>query len=199
VEATPAPAASPGDREPAPGDLRLVEDLVNTADLMAGSDELADPAALGAWLAGRGLVPAERPPVLDHADVARVHALREALRDVLGANSGDDVDPEASALLERESTRAGLRVRIDAEGMPRLEPAGEGLDGAIARMLAAVATAGVEGTWRRLKACGDHACRWAFYDRSRNGAGTWCSMATCGNRAKARRHRTRSRGGHEHS
>ena len=50
-----------------------------------------------------------------------------------------------------------------------------------------------DGTWRRLKACGNPDCQWAFYDRSHSGVGAWCDMATCGNRIKNRRLRQRSR------
>ena len=50
-----------------------------------------------------------------------------------------------------------------------------------------------DGTWQRLKACGNPDCRWAFYDRSHSRAGAWCDMATCGNRIKNRRLRQRHR------
>ena len=50
-----------------------------------------------------------------------------------------------------------------------------------------------DGTWPRLKACGNPECQWAFYDRSHSRAGAWCDMATCGNRIKNRRLRQRQR------
>ena len=50
-----------------------------------------------------------------------------------------------------------------------------------------------DGSWQRLKACGNPDCRWAFYDRSHSRAGAWCDMATCGNRIKNRRLRQRQR------
>ena len=50
-----------------------------------------------------------------------------------------------------------------------------------------------DGTWPRLKACGNPDCRWAFYDRSHGQVGAWCDMATCGNRIKNRRLRKRPR------
>jgi predicted RNA-binding Zn ribbon-like protein len=50
-----------------------------------------------------------------------------------------------------------------------------------------------DGTWRRLKACGNPDCQWAFYDRSHSQVGAWCDMATCGNRIKNRRLRQRQR------
>ena len=60
-------------------------------------------------------------------------------------------------------------------------------------MLAAVFEADAAGTWRRLRACANPACGWAFYDRSRNGSSRWCDMAICGNRAKQRALQVRRR------
>jgi predicted RNA-binding Zn ribbon-like protein len=51
-----------------------------------------------------------------------------------------------------------------------------------------------DGSWSRLKACGNDECQWAFYDRSRNHGGTWCDMASCGNMLKNREFRARKRG-----
>jgi predicted RNA-binding Zn ribbon-like protein len=78
-------------------------------------------------------------------------------------------------------------------GAPRLEPDATGVDGAMARLMAAVSEATVDGTWERLKACPEETCRWAFYDRSKNRSAKWCSMQTCGNMAKARTYRARHR------
>jgi predicted RNA-binding Zn ribbon-like protein len=44
---------------------------------------------------------------------------------------------------------------------------------------------------RRVKGCGDPACRWLFLDLSKNHTRRWCDMKTCGNRMKARRHQAR--------
>jgi predicted RNA-binding Zn ribbon-like protein len=50
-----------------------------------------------------------------------------------------------------------------------------------------------DGSWERIKACGNPDCRWAFYDNSKNHSGRWCEMASCGNRMKARAFRERAR------
>jgi predicted RNA-binding Zn ribbon-like protein len=50
-----------------------------------------------------------------------------------------------------------------------------------------------DGTWPRLKACGNPDRRWAFYDRSHSRVGAWCDMNTCGNRIKNRKLRQRQR------
>src|ERR671914_23048 len=70
-------------------------------------------------------------------------------------------------------------------------PAAGGVDGAIGGVLAAAHAGMEEGTWRRLKACANGGCAWAFYDRSRNRSSRWCSMAICGNRTKTRAYRQR--------
>jgi predicted RNA-binding Zn ribbon-like protein len=49
----------------------------------------------------------------------------------------------------------------------------------------------MDGTWTRLKACRNTACRYVFYDYSKNRSGTWCTMAICGNRLKTRKYRQR--------
>jgi predicted RNA-binding Zn ribbon-like protein len=67
------------------------------------------------------------------------------------------------------------------------------VDAFIGRVLGEVSTATVAGTWARLKVCRNDACRWAYYDLSRNHAGVWCSMAVCGNRSKGRAFRGRRR------
>jgi predicted RNA-binding Zn ribbon-like protein len=87
---------------------------------------------------------------------------------------------------------AGIAMRIvgSASG-PRVEPAGVGLEGALGALLAAAATATADGSWVRLKVCRNDACRWAYWDGSRNRSGVWCTMAVCGNRFKGRAFRRR--------
>jgi len=180
-------------RQPAPGELRLVQLLVNTVEPDVGREDFTDAAAMGGWLVEHGLLAAGEAGSVTEGDRARLVELREALRDLLGANDGDPVDPHASAVLDAETARVPLQVRIAGDGGVALVPARGGIDGAVARILAAIAAASIEGTWRRLKTCRDDTCRWAYYDSSRNVSAAWCSMRSCGNRAKARRHRERVR------
>jgi predicted RNA-binding Zn ribbon-like protein len=72
--------------------------------------------------------------------------------------------------------------------------AGGGLADGLVALLLVVRDAQVDGTWSRLRLCANEECRWAFYDRSRNGAGLWCRMEVCGNRLKNRRLRARRSG-----
>ena len=101
-------------------------------------------------------------------------------------------DEGAIERLDRAASRAGLRLRFHPGGCAEFEPDATGVDGALARLLAIVAEARVEGEWERLKACADHSCQWAFYDKSKNRSKKWCRMEVCGNVAKARSYRARA-------
>ena len=46
----------PGEREPAPATLRLVQEFVNTNDIEGAQDALATPDLLHGWLVQRGLL-----------------------------------------------------------------------------------------------------------------------------------------------
>jgi predicted RNA-binding Zn ribbon-like protein len=174
----------------APGELALVQRFVNTADLEDGRDDIADPDGLTSWLRANGLA-GPREAFGEH-DVDRVLALREALRTLLLSHHGGEADRDAVAALGAAATGAPLVVAFAPDGATRLEPAHEGVDGVLARLLAIVARAEAEGTWSRMKACPAANCHWAFYDHSRNRSRTWCEMAVCGNRAKARSYRRRA-------
>jgi len=175
--------------DPVPRELVPVRDLVNTADLTRGEEQLTGPAALRDWLAGHGLLaPSDQ---VDEHDLATAIELREALRAMLRVHDGEPVDPAAVDVLNRVAAGLPLRVAFDAGGRPELGPDREGVRGALATLLAGVAEARAVGTWERLKACSLSSCQWAFYDRSKNRSGRWCSMRTCGNRAKTRTYRSR--------
>ena len=162
--------------EPAPGDLALLQEFVNTADLSDGSDELPG------WLAANDAA---------DADQERVAVFREALRHVLVEHD----DGAAIAALEAAADGATLAVAFGPHGAATLRPAvsGTGSGAVIARMLAIMVRAQADGTWARMKACPADDCMAAYYDRSRNRSRTWCDMTTCGNRAKARSYRARQR------
>lgn len=178
----------PGNREPAPEPLRLVQAFVNTVDIENGIEELTDADALRQVLVRMGALP-RSAPALDEADVEQALEVREALRRLLLVNAGGGADAEALAVLEHASAAARLAIRFERDAQPTLLPRAGGLDGAIGRILAVVYTSMAEGTWSRLKACPRDVCGWIFYDRSRNSSSRWCSMSVCGNRTKIRRYR----------
>jgi predicted RNA-binding Zn ribbon-like protein len=178
----------PGGREPAPGALALVQDLVNTVDREHGPDLLDDAGGLREWLAVRGPAP-ER---VSAADLRHARELREALRGLLLANNGREAPGGAREVLEQAAARAGLTVRLAPAGAA-LRPAAGGVDGALGTVVAAAVVAMWDGTWPRLKACPRDVCHWAFYDRSPNAGATWCAMSVCGSRTKARAYYRRHR------
>ena len=185
-----------GGREPAPGELGLVQAFVNTHwDLEhdLGGEVLHSPAALGRWLVGRGLL--EPGVTLARADLRRALAVREGIRALLAANNGSPLDPGAIEALNRAASRSAVVIQFTPDGSPRFEPRRADLDGALGLLLAVVGRAQLDGTFARFKACPGEDCGWAFYDYSKNQASAWCSMAVCGSRAKARTYRQRRRPG----
>jgi predicted RNA-binding Zn ribbon-like protein len=176
------------ERETATGDLGLVQAFVNTVDIQPGTEELADPKALRDWLVARHLLGGSAPAA-DESDLKHAVALREAMRSVIGGNTGSRVYPVDLATLNEAAVASRLRVRFGADGRPRLEPEEGGVVGAMGRLVASLYSAMQDEEWDRLKLCGSETCRWAFFDRSKNHSSRWCTMASCGNRAKARRFR----------
>ena len=183
--------AEPDKRAPEP--LRLVQQFVNSAEPDEDLDEMTTPAELEAWLAARDM--ADPGSDITESDLRRALDVREGLRAVLFTHNGGERDEDAIVRLERAAGTAALRASFPDGDDPALVPARDGVNGALASLLAIVAAASADGSWRRLKACADPTCRWAFYDHSRNRSGRWCSMATCGNQHKARNFRERSKTG----
>lgn len=178
----------PGRRAPAPGGLRVVQAFVNTNDREGGQDALGSPAQLQAWLTHHGLPGGDC--TITPEDVATAIEVREALRSLALANTGAAANDHAITVLNQVGGLS-LRVSFDAQGLAHLEPSDTGVMGALSVLLAHVYTATVNGTWARLKACGNATCRWVFYDQSKNRSGTWCTMAICGDKLKARAYRKR--------
>lgn len=176
------------DRQRAAGDIGLVQAFVNTVDLQDGPEEFTDPNTLRAWLVANGLLDGSQQ--VDGPDLRHAIALREAIRSVIGANSGSKVYPVDIATLNEAAAASGLRMRFGADGKPRLEPEATGVVAAMGRIVATVCAAMESEDWRRLKLCNSQTCRWAFFDRSKNHSSRWCTMASCGNREKARRFRS---------
>ncbi|HWO91786.1 MAG TPA: CGNR zinc finger domain-containing protein [Methylomirabilota bacterium] len=183
--------ASMGDRDNATGVVGLVQAYVNTVDIQDGPEELSDRNALERWLVAHGLM--ESGQEVSDADLKNAIAVREAIRGVIGANTGATIYPLDIATLNGAAAASRLRARFGADGKARLEPEARGVAGAMGRLVATVFTAMADDDWSRLKLCGSSTCRWAFYDRSRNHSSRWCTMASCGNRQKARRFRQRAK------
>lgn len=86
------------------------------------------------------------------------------------------------------------RLAVDRTGLFHLGPQSTGtVTAGLLELLLVVRDAQQDGTWPRLKTCGNSDHRWAFYDRSHSRRGVWCDMATCGNMIKNRNLRARRR------
>jgi len=173
----------------APGRLEVVRQFVNTWDGDGPVEQLTGADVLRDWLVERDLLAAGAR--VTPAELDRARALRDALRELLRAHHGGEVDPAAAATLDAAAARARLRATFGTGDDVRLVPEVGGVDGSLGRLLAHVADAMRDGTWSRLKVCPAEDCQYAFYDTSRNRSGVWCTMGVCGNRAKVRSYRER--------
>src|SRR5215216_4710416 len=117
----------------APVEIEPFLAFVNTVDFEGERDWLAG------WLDEHGL--ATSP-----GDLERARAVREALRALLLAHNGVDVDlAEAGETLAEASRRARLELRAGADG-PQLVAAAGGLEGELGALLALVAAAVADGS-----------------------------------------------------
>jgi predicted RNA-binding Zn ribbon-like protein len=152
----------------------LLEDLLNTLDVDAGTDALDDERSAAAWLTQHGY-----SGDVDAENLTLARGVRAALRGELG---------EAPAPMPH----IAVQVVIDEEG-PRLAGAGTPLQRVLGEALAEAVALRATGEWSRLKTCAMDSCRWVFFDASRNRSGRWCSMSGCGNKAKTAAYRARHR------
>jgi hypothetical protein len=91
----------------APDQLEIVRSFVNTYDHEDGSEDLADPSALTAWLEANGL----GAPKAAAADLEHARQLREALRAILHHHGGTEIDPSAPRVVDAAASRSQLAVR----------------------------------------------------------------------------------------
>src|SRR5215210_3646566 len=117
------------ERKAAPGRLELVRAFINSVDYFDDEEDLADPRALGKWLAERGLLAKSHEPT--QAEFRRAIDVREGLRAVLLSHNGNQLNQAAVARLDRAAAKATLGVHFAPE--PSLEPCSKGVDGALAQ------------------------------------------------------------------
>jgi len=206
------PAWVPDGLKQAPMPLLLVQSFVNTRDLDLGTDRLAEPGEASAWLRAAGLLGAGDG--VTAADLATAREVRESIRALVARHSrGPQVPDRGMALasgrgvppagLAAGDDLAPLRALADA-GRPRLAVHPDGriqlaagppasLTEGLLRLLVIIRDAQQDGSWARLKICGNPDCQWAFFDRSHSRQGSWCDMSSCGNLIKNRQLRARRR------
>ena len=182
----------------APPPLLLVQAFVDTLDLDLGTDMFARAEEAHTWLAEAGLIDATSsagpgsPAFASDLRLAReVRASIQALR--AHNTSGEPVTADDLRPLEQAGREGQPRLQVASDGQVSLEaqaPAGR-VAGGLLGLLLIIRDAQADGSWDRLKLCGNPDCRWAFYDRSHSRRGAWCDMASCGNRLKNRNLRAR--------
>src|SRR5260370_35905633 len=112
--------ASMADRERGTGVVGMVQAYVNTVDLQDGPEELSDPSALGRWLVAHGLMQSGQE--VSEADLKNAIAVREAIRGVIGANTGATIYPLDIATLNGGAAASRLRARFGASRKARVAP-----------------------------------------------------------------------------
>jgi len=178
--------------KPAPMPLLVVQSFVNTWESDTGVDLLADPDEGPRWLQDAGLLRTST----DVVDLAAVRIIREAIRGLLVANSGEGaVETADLRVLRAQADRIRPGMLVLDDGTLSLRPLDDdGLGFLADAVFLIIRDAQQDGSWARLKACRNPDCHWAYYDRSHAGRGAWCDMAVCGNRMKNRTLRTRRSG-----
>ena len=185
-------------------DLDDTFDFLNTDDTDNGFpvEKLPTLDSALAFFVDRGVIHAEganrvrdqaaADTALESRDLARVHRVRSALRDVAAAVS-EQRAPDTHSL---ETINRALHARQIIELVPAPDGVsvdhrhvGDPIDDALARLSQPFVIELTEGHPERIKFCASDTCDWVFYDSSRTLRRRWCDMATCGNRAKAARHR----------
>jgi predicted RNA-binding Zn ribbon-like protein len=176
----------------APPPLLLVQAYVNTLDLDLHTDMLVHADEARVWLADAGLRDPGQPDLAADLELAR--AFRESLRAMIARNTGGLPLTEAELRpLERVTSEASPRLEVTADCQVELECGEDAqrLADGLAGLLLTIRDAQADGSWDRMKLCGNPDCLWAFYDRSHSRQGAWCDMAACGNRLKNRSLRAR--------
>jgi predicted RNA-binding Zn ribbon-like protein len=179
----------------APPPLLLVQAFVDTLDLDLGTDMLAQADQARAWLADAGLIDASLTGAPDFAsDLQLAREFRTSILAMIARNTEDEpLGPDELGPIEQVLREARPRLAVTADAQVRLEAASGtgGVAKGLLGLLLSIRDAQADGTWTRLKLCGNPDCRWAFYDRSHSHRGAWCDMASCGNRLKNRNLRAR--------
>ncbi|MFC9996778.1 CGNR zinc finger domain-containing protein [Nocardia sp. NPDC127526] len=174
----------------------LALDLVNTRPV--GADLLATPEQLAAWVRRQSdRLTEPMPDVLDHVDLAAVHAVRDHTAAALAALLQDRRPPDAAVdgLAAAQSAAPAIRVLNWDETTfvatsTRVGPAGVRLSAALAE---AAVDLLIDPALTKLKRCAADDCVMLFLPA--HPRRQWCSPDRCGNRARVARYYQRHKSG----
>jgi len=174
----------------APPELAVLQQFLNLHDHAPGADTDfgPPPEMVREFLVDVGLL--DPSAALTRAENDALMELHDAIHRRLRAReAGDPVEP-FTRRIEDIADGIGFRLRF---ADPGLEPAADGAEAALGRLLAILFLAELDGRWSHMKECASPSCHSVFYDRSKNHSGKWCSMQSCGNQHKVRAWRERQR------
>ncbi|MFF3564765.1 CGNR zinc finger domain-containing protein [Streptomyces sp. NPDC002574] len=122
--------------------------------------------------------------------IAEVRSLRDLLMRMVVSRDSEEAAPVRAQLTERAAA-VTLRPAFVAPGQVRLrqvdgDPVIGGIFLAVARLMG-------DGTWPRIRACGNELCTHVFYDTTRSGTRRWHAYESCGNRRNVAAFRARSK------
>jgi predicted RNA-binding Zn ribbon-like protein len=166
-------------------------DLVNSEHIR-GPDRIDDELENPRWLE-RFLVRWSMPGPLSAHERSRLRTLRGVLRAMVDELSNAQTVSDASLQrLHGFMPPIATRSVLERDGAAfRLVQQTDGQRHASAEVALAFAALIAGDGWRRVKACRNPHCRWAYYDASRNRSRRWCDAAECGNVMKVRAFRKR--------
>lgn len=172
--------------------LGTVVALVNSAPAAAGTEELADAAALRVFVAER-IITEVAPP--SDGDVEPVHRVRSRLAAIFAAPD----DAARAQLVNTALASASVTPRlVEHDGLgvhlhffPPYASLAEHLNADCGMALAFLVASGEAN---RLRVCAAPNCSRVMVDFSRNRSRTYCDSKTCGNRVNAAAFRARQRG-----
>ncbi|WP_225727351.1 MULTISPECIES: ABATE domain-containing protein [unclassified Nocardia] len=159
-------------------------------------DELADPAALAAWVRQCGPIRAGRIAPPTAAALTEARAVREAayaLIEAARSGAGADACPgSARRILNNAALGAPPAPQLSNGQLSWIA------EDPVAATLVLIARDALELATSehadRIRICAGADCQALFLDTSRPGSRRWCSMGTCGNRAKKAALRERTEG-----
>ncbi|MFE0465103.1 CGNR zinc finger domain-containing protein [Kitasatospora sp. NPDC058965] len=171
--------------------LGILVDLLNTAPEINGAEQLADPAALCAFVTRHDISEVDS---IGDSDLRSVRELRGQLREVFTARSTESAAGLVNALVAAVNATPRLTDH-DGHGwhMHYFAPHAALADHLAAELGMALGLILMAGERERLRRCEAPDCARLFVDLSRNRSRRYCDSRTCGNRMHVAAYRARQR------